>query len=114
MTEIVAGLQETNGLIATVDSRFTENITAYTTSYEQTLQQSGITRDQVASSDSRRVSAKAKPVPKEVKDTEKKLRQAESKRTESQKVVQSGTAIVRDICKNPDAGDWAPTDKCTA
>jgi hypothetical protein len=49
LTEIVAGLQETNGLIATVDSRFTENVAVYTRSYEETLQQSGLNRTQVAS-----------------------------------------------------------------
>ncbi len=123
MTEIVAGLQETNGLIATVDSRFTENISAYSQAYEESLQKSGMSREQVANSDSgSRRSTKAKTtrvstaavVPKEAKETERKLQKAEKKRTESQRVVQNGTSMVRDICKNPDAGDWAPTDKCTA
>lgn len=122
MAEIVAGLQETNSLIATVDTRFTENIAVYSRSYEESLQQSGMDRQQVASSaTTQRASAKAKakpvaakPIPNEVKDTERNLQQAEKKRNESKKVVQAGTSMVRDICKNPDAGDWAPTDKCTA
>ncbi len=121
MTEIVAGLQETNSLIATVDSRFTENIAVYSRSYEESLQQSGMDRQQVASSTTTRrtssakaKSTPAKSIPNEVKDTERKLQQAENKRSESKKVVQTGTSMVRDICKNPDAGDWAPTDKCTA
>lgn len=118
LTEIVAGLQETNGLIATVDSRFTENVAVYTRSYEESLQQSGLSRTQVASAAvSSKKPAKSKTaatpaVSREVKETEKKLQQAETKRVESQKVAQNGANMVRDICKNPDAGDWAPADKC--
>lgn len=118
LTEIVDGLQETNELIATVDSRFTENVTAYTRSYEETLQQSGLNRTQVArASTSSKKTAQSKStatVSKNVKDTEKKLQKAETKQAESKKVVQNGTNMVRDICKNPDASDWAPADKCTA
>lgn len=126
LAEIVAGLQETNSLIATVDSRFTENVAVYTRSYEESLQQSGMDRRQVASAttssssksssskSSQRTSATTKPVPKEVKETEKTLQKAETKKVESQKVAQTGATLVRDICKNPDAGDWAPTDKCAA
>lgn len=118
LTEIVDGLQETNELIATVDSRFTENVAAYTRSYEETLQQSGLNRTQVArASTSSKKTAQSKStatVSKNVKDTEKKLQKAETKQAESKKVVQNGTNMVRDICKNPDASDWAPADKCTA
>jgi hypothetical protein len=130
LTEIVAGLQETNGLIATVDSRFTENVAVYTRSYEETLQQSGLNRTQVASAAApAKKPAKSRgaatpvvsqskgatpAVSKEIKETEKKLQQAETKRVESRKVAQNGANMVRDICKNPDASDWAPADKCTA
>jgi uncharacterized protein YcfJ len=130
LTEIVAGLQETNGLIATVDSRFTENVAVYTRSYEETLQQSGLNRTQVASAAApakkpTKSRGAATPVvsqskgatpavSKEIKETEKKLQQAETKRVESRKVAQNGANMVRDICKNPDASDWAPADKCTA
>ena len=120
LTEIVDGLQETNGLIATVDSRFTENVAVYTRSYEESLQQSGLNRTQVASAATpSKKTAKSRSTPavavsKEVKATEKKLQQAETKRVESKKVAQNGANMVRDICKNPDASDWAPADKCTA
>lgn len=121
LTEIVDGLQETNELIATVDSRFTENVAAYTRSYEETLQQSGLNRTQVArASTSSKKTAQSKSakstatVSKNVKDTEKKLQKAETKQAESKKVAQNGANMVRDICKNPDASDWAPADKCTA
>ena len=120
LTEIVAGLQETNDLIATVDSRFTENVAVYTRSYEESLQQSGLNRTQVASAATpSKKTAKSRSTPavavsKEVKATEKKLQQAETKRVESKKVAQNGANMVRDICKNPDASDWAPADKCTA
>ena len=119
LTEIVDGLQETNGLIATVDSRFTENVAVYTSYYEESLQQSGLNRNQVASAATPpKKTAKSRSVPtvavsKEVKATEKKLQQAETKQVESKKVAQNGANMVRDICKNPDASDWAPTDKCT-
>jgi hypothetical protein len=117
MTEIVAGLQETNSLIATVDSRFTENIAAYTHSYEENLQQSGVDRRQVASSvptskKSTRTSATTKSVPKEARETERKLQQAETKRVETQKVVQAGRDQVKNICTNPDAREWA--ENCPA
>lgn len=121
LTEIVDGLQETNELIATVDSRFTENVTAYTRSYEETLQQSGLNRTQVArASTSSKKTAQSKSakstatVSKNVKDTEKKLQKAETKQAESKKVAQNGANMVRDICKNPDASDWVPAGKCTA
>ena len=120
LTEIVDGLQETNELIATVDSRFTENVAAYTRSYEETLQQSGLNRTQVASAATpSKKTAKSRSTPsvavtKNVKDTEKKLQRAETKQTESKKVVQNGANMVRDICKNPDASDWVPAGKCTA
>lgn len=120
LTEIVDGLQETNGLIATVDSRFTENVAVYTRSYEESLQQSGLNRTQVANAATpSKKTAKSRSTPavavsKEVKATEKKLQQAETKRVESKKVAQNGANMVRDICKNPDASDWAPADKCTA
>ncbi len=120
LTEIVDGLQETNELIATVDSRFTENVAAYTRSYEETLQQSGLNRTQVASAAApSKKSAKSRStstvaVTKNVKDTEKKLQKAETKQAESKKVAQNGANMVRDICKNPDASDWVPAGKCTA
>ncbi len=120
LTEIVDGLQETNELIATVDSRFTENVAAYTRSYEETLQQSGLNRTQVASvAAPSKKSAKSRStstvaVTKNVKDTEKKLQKAETKQAESKKVAQNGANMVRDICKNPDASDWVPAGKCTA
>ena len=120
LTEIVDGLQETNELIATVDSRFTENVAAYTRSYEETLQQSGLNRTQVASAATpSKKTAKSRSTPsvavtKNVKDTEKKLQRAETKQTESKKVVQNGANMVRDICNNPDASDWVPAGKCTA
>lgn len=126
LAEIVAGLQETNGLIATVDSRFTENVTAYTRSYEESLQKSGLSRRQVASAEpvrkpsraskaARPVASQATPmVSSQVRNTEQKFQQAEAKRVESRKIAQKGAGMVRDICKNPDASDWAPADKCTA
>lgn len=117
MTEIVAGLQETNSLIATVDSRFTENIAAYTQSYEESLQQSGVDRRRVASSvptskKATRTSATTKSVPKAARETERKLQQAQTKHVETQKVVQAGRDQVKNICTSPDAGDWVPSDKC--
>ena len=120
LTEIVDGLQETNELIATVDSRFTENVAAYTRSYEETLQQSGLNRTQVASAatpskkTAKSWSTPSVAVTKNVKDTEKKLQRAETKQAESKKVAQNGANMVRDICKNPDASDWVPAGKCTA
>lgn len=47
MAEIVAGLQETNALMAAVDGRAGENINTYTQAYERDLQTVGVERQTV-------------------------------------------------------------------
>ncbi len=139
LNEIVAGLQETNNLIATVDGYFTENIAAYTQSYEESLHKSGLQRSEVAQtvkaqpvsgkrssgkrgktaaaarSDKSPVKTASNPaIPKEAQNAEKKLQQAEATKVEVKKVKQAGATQVQKICNNADAGDWAPKDKCAA
>ncbi|WP_240924843.1 type VI secretion system-associated lipoprotein TagQ [Metapseudomonas otitidis] len=138
MAEIVAGLQETNALMAAVDGRAGENINTYTQAYERDLQTVGVERQTVTQvvaaenpvsiasqggkatgtkasgskastkASTKATTAAAKKVPKEAVATERTLQKAEAKRAESQKVASQGATMVSDVCNSPDMGDWAP------
>ncbi|MDF2640827.1 MAG: type secretion-associated lipoprotein TagQ [Pseudomonas sp.] len=126
LAEIVAGLKESNDLIAAVNGRASEDLSSYTQAYEKDLQQVGVKRNDVvivANADAAPVAAtstkktsktkqpaKAKlpDVPKEAVGTEKTLQQAKAKQAESQQVANAGQSQVNSMCKNPDVGDWAP------
>lgn len=126
LAEIVAGLKESNDLIAAVNGRASEDLSSYTQAYEKDLQQVGVKRNDVvivANADTAPVAAtstkktgkntKAKQqklpdVPKEAVGTEKNLQQAKVKQAESAQVASAGQSQVNSMCKNPDVGDWAP------
>jgi uncharacterized protein YcfJ len=128
LAEIVAGLKESNDLIAAVNGRASEDLSSYTQAYEKDLQQVGVKRNDVVivanadaapvaatSTSTKKVSktkqppkAKLPDVPKEAVGTEKTLQQAKAKQAESQQVANAGQSQVNSMCKNPDVGDWAP------
>ncbi|KPW20254.1 TagQ [Pseudomonas cannabina] len=126
LAEIVAGLKESNDLIAAVNGRATEDLSSYTQAYEKDLQQVGVKRNDVVvvanaetapvAATSTKKNGKAKQpakvklpaVPKEAVGTEKELQQAKVKQAESQQVVTAGKSEVEKMCKSPDVSDWAP------
>ncbi|MEG5264141.1 type VI secretion system-associated lipoprotein TagQ [Pseudomonas sp. JDS28PS106] len=126
LAEIVAGLKESNDLIAAVNGRASEDLSSYTQAYEKDLQQVGVKRNDVvivanadaapvATTSTKKVSKAKQPakaklpnVPKEAVGTEKTLQQAKAKQAESQQVANAGQSQVNSMCKNPDVGDWAP------
>ncbi|MBP0943495.1 type VI secretion system-associated lipoprotein TagQ [Pseudomonas alliivorans] len=125
LAEIVAGLKESNDLIAAVNGRAGEDLSSYTQAYEKDLQQVGVKRNDVvvvANAETAPVAAtsnkkggnkksgskKLPDVPKEAVGTEKNLQQAKVKQAESAQVANAGQTQVNSMCKNPDVGDWAP------
>ncbi|MBU3057949.1 type VI secretion system-associated lipoprotein TagQ [Pseudomonas indica] len=114
-TEIVSGLKETNALLAAVDGRAGENIDTYTQAYEKDLQQIGVQRQtvtQVAKAETKKPVV-ASTVPKAAVDTEKKLQQADTKRTQIKQVTSRGTSLISSACNNPDVGDWG-AEQCSS
>lgn len=107
LSEIVSGLDETNRLMTAVDGRIGENLDTYTRAYEEDLRSKGTTRTEVAASVRK---PKARPValktaPSAVQ-TEQQAQQASAKREEGKLVVSRGNAALRDICNDPNLGDW--------
>ncbi len=113
--EIISGLKETNALLAAADGRAGENIDTYTQAYEKDLQQIGVERQSVTQVAKTKTSkpAVAKKVPKEAVDTEVKLQQADTKRTEIKQVTSRGTSLISSACNNPDVGDWG-AEQCSS
>lgn len=123
LAEIVAGLQESNALIAQVDGRTSEDLASYTQAYEKDLQQVGVQRqDVVAAATPAPVPAtttgkkKATPVkkpaanvPAEAVTTETSLQKANASRAQSKQVADSGKSALDLVCHSPDLGDWAPS-----
>ncbi|MNF32626.1 putative outer membrane lipoprotein [compost metagenome] len=113
--EIISGLKETNALMAAVDGRAGESIDTYTQAYEKDLQQIGVQRQsvtQVAKAKTKKPAAAAK-VPKEAVDTEVKLQQADTKRTQVKQVTSRGSSMISSACNNPDVGDWG-AEQCSS
>lgn len=107
LSEIVSGLDETNRLMTAVDGRIGENLDTYTLAYEEDLRSKGTTRTEVAASVRK---PKARPValktaPSAVQ-TEQQAQQASAKREEGKLMVSRGNAALRDICNDPNLGDW--------
>ena len=128
LAEIVSGLKESNDLIVAVNGRANEDLNSYTQAYEKDLQTVGVQRTDVATvveadtvspvvtTSTKKTGGKVKPpakaklpdVPKEAVATEKNLKDAKAKQTESAQVAAAGQSSVNSMCKNPDVGDWAP------
>ncbi|QXH35564.1 type VI secretion system-associated lipoprotein TagQ [Pseudomonas muyukensis] len=123
LAEIVAGLQESNNLLTTVNGRLGENLNNYTQAYEQDLKQVGVQRTEVVAvaeppkvvtTGKKKDVKKVQPaktntkVPQEAVATEKTLQNANGKKTEAQQVAKAGADQVNAMCRNPDMGDWAP------
>ncbi|TCO83698.1 outer membrane protein with glycine zipper [Plasticicumulans lactativorans] len=111
LAEIVTGLNETNALMTAVDGRLGENLNTYTQAYETDLQKGGYEREQVQAVATRKARP-PKPIPAEAVKTEQQLKKATDKREEGKLVVSRGNSLVRDICSNPDMGDWGPGNAC--
>lgn len=117
--EIVAGLKETNALLAAADGRAGKDIDTYTQAYEKDLQQVGVERQQVAVAAKTQpapkpsTSSKPKAVPQEAVVTEQKIKKASDKRSEAQQVSTRGSGMISSACNNPDLGDWAG-DACSS
>lgn len=139
LKEIISGLKETNQLMAAVDGRMGTDLNNYEQAYEQDLGKVGLQRNDVAATvgpvevapiaqtPAAKPAPAAKPTPKPAavasakpvsygtQNTERKLQEAKARQAESKAVAQRGDTMVRDICSNPDVGDWGPTDLgCTA
>jgi len=117
LAEIVAGLKESNDLIAAVNGKVGEDINNYTQAYEKDLQTVGVQRTDVATvaaavtangKKKARVKKKLPTVPQEAVATEKTLQQAKSKQAAGQQIAATGQSQVNAMCKSPDLGDWAP------
>ncbi|KAF1065889.1 MAG: hypothetical protein GAK45_02078 [Pseudomonas citronellolis] len=121
LAEIVAGLNESNQLLGTVNGRLGENLNNYTQAYEKDLQTQGVKRTDVATVAQANTSSattktktktqtrkKLPSVPTEAVTTERSLLDAQAKQAKSQQVAAAGTSQVNGMCKNPDIGDWAP------
>ncbi|OCT22418.1 type VI secretion system-associated lipoprotein TagQ [Pseudomonas putida] len=121
LAEIVAGLNESNQLLGTVNGRLGENLNNYTQAYEQDLKQVGVQRSEVVAvaqppkatskSGTKKGQAAGKTntkVPTEAVATEKTLQNATGKKAEAQQVAKAGVDQVNSMCRNPDMGDWAP------
>lgn len=122
LSEIVAGLKESNDLITAVNGRASEDLSNYTQAYEKDLQNVGVQRTDVATvaaagttsvitkSSKKKAPVKKKlpKVPQEAVSTEKTLQDAKTKQALSQQVATTGQSQVNAMCKNPDLGDWAP------
>ncbi|KQQ49217.1 type VI secretion-associated lipoprotein TagQ [Pseudomonas sp. Leaf127] len=129
LAEIVAGLKESNDLIAAVNGRASEDLSNYTQAYEADLQQVGVKRNDVvvvAAAEEPKVvttssnggkkppvknpksGGKLPVVPREAVSTEKSLRDAKDKQEQGKQVAAAGQTQVNSMCKNPDVGDWAP------
>jgi outer membrane lipoprotein SlyB len=112
--EIVSGLKETNALLAAVDGRAGENIDTYTQAYEKDLQQIGVQRQSVSQvAKAKTAKPAAAKVPKEAVDTEVKLQQADTKRSQVKQVTSRGTSMISSACNNPDVGDWG-AEQCSS
>lgn len=124
LQEIVAGLNETSQLIKAANGRSDTDINNYTKAYEQDLQEVGVQRNDVvatvkasetpATGKIKTKMPKPKPVPTVAVATEQKLQSAEAARAQSQALAQRTDSMVRDICTNPDVGDWGPSEGCSA
>lgn len=122
LAEIVAGLKESNDLIAAVNGKSAENLDSYTQAYEKDLQNVGVQRADVvviaaadtappaAKTHKKKAAVKKKrpSVPQEAVSTEKTLQDAKVKQAASEQIAASGQSQVNAMCKNADLGDWAP------
>ena len=110
--EIVSGISEANALMAAVDQRLGESLNTYTQAYEEDLKKTGVERQAVtrAARSSKPVAvagSSAKPASTEAAvNTERKVQQASTARTESKAVSSGLTAQLKSFCSNPDVGDW--------
>ena len=110
LAEIIAGLNESNNLITSVNGKAGENLSNYTQAYEADLKNVGVERAEVTTVAKAPANKPVKQtkVPTEAVSTERVLQQAEAKQSKSQQVAVAGSNQVNSMCSNPDMGDWAP------